>query len=301
MDPALAKPFLEFLTAQRLFVDHVQIAAVTILLYDYLLMLDLEIAMIWRREWTYTTFIFILTRYIPFGYAYFVISSQMGLGMDPRSCYVSYSALSWLILAGVTLAEVILAIRTWAVWRRNFRVGLLLIAMHVSNLIVSCIFLRRFMNGFTYEQATYRGFRGCLVTISNGKESIMFIMLTVAGAIVFCLMVAAAVRAYRFGLTNEFANVVHRDAPQFYAFLMLLAFTNIAVMHGAPPQYRNLFPALQAVLHSVFTSRIIINIRVAGCRSRNEAATELHPRNIDGSWPMVFNRNEQLGEVFSHP
>jgi len=83
---------------------------------------------------------------------------------------------------------------------------------------------------------------------------------------------------------------------------MLLAVANIAVTHGAPPQYQNLFPALQGVLHSVFTSRIIINLRVAGSRSPNEAATELHTRNLDGTWPLVYNNHdEQLGEVLSYP
>jgi len=281
MSPSDLTPFVSYLKAQRLFVDHAQIAAFTVLFYDYLLMMNLEITLIWMQKWTYTTILFILTRYLPFAYAYFVLQNHLLIGPDPESCAASFTASTWMLLAGMTVAEMILSVRTWAVWHCNFKVGLLLIGLHIANPIVACIYLSRYMNSFIYKPAPYPGFRGCLVSISNGDESVTFIMLAAVETVVFCLMAAAAFRAYRSGFTNQFSKVVHRDALHFYVFLMLLAIANVIVMLVAPPIYQNFLIAPQGVLHSVFTCRIVLHLRVASRRGRKDMPTDLHTRDAE--------------------
>jgi hypothetical protein len=48
-----------------------------------------------------------------------------------------------IILLGIVLAESILAIRTWAVCHCDIRVGLLLGALQICNLVISCIYAER--------------------------------------------------------------------------------------------------------------------------------------------------------------
>jgi hypothetical protein len=171
----------------------------------------------------------------------------------------------------------------------------------------------------------------------------------------------------RFGLTNEFSNVVHRDGKlvlYFHSrwflnlgqhsttmrflcvclcrcglyisqpFVTGLAIANVVVMLGAPvsihlskclppiltpprlsirtcwlrkciPQTKSSFNGmcfrLQGVLHSVFTCRIIINIRVAGKRGSDKMPTELHTQNFDGdlSSTLTFRLDERSEGVTS--
>jgi hypothetical protein len=72
-------------------------------------MVNLEFTMIWMQRWTYTMILFILTRYLPIGYAYLVIhsasvphpaaevtqhqfSDHLLLGVGPSDCPMTYPA-----------------------------------------------------------------------------------------------------------------------------------------------------------------------------------------------------------------
>jgi len=65
----------------------------------------------------------------------------------------------------MSLAEVILAIRTWAVWQRSKVVFAILAFVLFGNLVVQCVFtglLTRYMSGDILFPM-YPGFRGCHV------------------------------------------------------------------------------------------------------------------------------------------
>jgi len=178
-------------------------------------------------------------------------------------------------MISIGFAEIILAIRAWAVCRCDVKVGLLLGLLQLCNLVVACFSAQRYLHSTEFRSAPYPGFRGCFVKGSGSPIYANFLFLTCLEAVVLCIMIGCAVRAYRLGLVGEFSNVVYRDAIYFYVFLMVVAIANIVVILHLPPSFWTLLQPLQCVLHSVFTSRILINIRMADDRNRKQT-TELH-------------------------
>jgi hypothetical protein len=77
--------------------------------------------------------------------------------------------------------EAVLSIRTWAIWRRNKTVGIVLAVLTVVNAVAQCILAEKFIrsmictpvmlyfmsfchNACTVAPAPYLGFRGCFIT-----------------------------------------------------------------------------------------------------------------------------------------
>lgn len=96
----------------------------------------------------------------------------------------------------LTVFQVVLAVRTWAVWQRNRVLGIILAILLIVTTVVNCGFLahylksmkstfpfisrsRNLVEDFAVASSPYDGFRGCYVTNSSRSLSVDFIVLTV--------------------------------------------------------------------------------------------------------------------------
>jgi len=188
----------------------------------------------------------------------------------------------------MSIAEVILAIRTWAVWHRNKVVCAILTFAMLANLITQCVFtIYSTINmSYYFQDPMYPGFRGC----NFGELGLKFggaylpdsyISLTGVETIVLILMIISAIRLYRHGYTSELSQMIHRDGIFFYVILLAITIGNIVIsfFHQRLNGTVNtaMLTPLEEVLYSVLTCRIVMNIRDAGSRSTsNGAQTELH-------------------------
>ncbi|KAF9259383.1 hypothetical protein L218DRAFT_947611 [Marasmius fiardii PR-910] len=100
-------------------VSHFDALNTTLLAYDVVLNLPLEIKHIWTKQWSFLTIIYIIQRYLPFfDTAGVALHINFGVGMSPKSCTSSYKTAAWSFFGGVMLSEILLTLRVWAVWER---------------------------------------------------------------------------------------------------------------------------------------------------------------------------------------
>jgi len=300
MDPTATVATFQYFQRHRFIMDYMYLSAAAVLIYDYLLTLPLEIKFIWFSRWGYTKALFLLVRYMPFLDVAFVLLSQLSFKISPKTCGVIYPASLWLVFIKLSLAESILAIRTWAVWRRDKMIGIILALLSLANLAAQCFTTTRFIRSVNYSPPPYPGFRGCYITTTLKIIWANYVSLTIVEAIVLVLMAISAVRSYRMGWTSELSHVVHRDGIMFYIYLLCISVTNVATMMTVPYEFKLtplLFP-LEDVLYSVFASRIILTIRDVG--NRNVMETELHtsyhescPVPVDMTIPPALHENAE--------
>jgi hypothetical protein len=62
---ALLEEFIMVLKHQRHFADYVFITALSLWIYDYLLMVYKEVSLMWPAPWSYTKVMFMVVRYLP--------------------------------------------------------------------------------------------------------------------------------------------------------------------------------------------------------------------------------------------
>jgi len=196
------------------------------------------------------------------------------------------------------ISEVVMCIRTWALWRRNFRIGVSLAIMMTAALIVECIVSVKFVNSLIIQPPPFPGFRGCFLTDTSSVLEYAYVTWLVIDAVVLALIAASALKAYQLGDTSRLINVIHRDALMFYVYLLILSIANVIIINVIPAELRAVLAPMEAVCYSVFTSRIILNIRETARSSPNDTEMELHAPRASES--IVRERRADGYEVWVH-
>jgi len=289
MDAAAAQAFVQYLVDQRTVVDYTYIAAFAILYYDWIITLPREVPLVWFADWSYTKILFLLARYLPMINSFFVLRNQLGLDVDWTFCRPFYRTAAWLLILGLTFAEIILSVRTWAVWKCNRYVGLLLSGLFVGSLILDSVLVERYLKTLALAPPLYHGFRGCFLTGASDIIYINFILMVVVDIIVLVLMCISAWQSYRRGNANELSVVVHRDGMLFYVYLLVFTEGNFIIMLAAPPSFQTMLTPLQTTFYSVFSCRIVLNIRSASTGGHLPTMTELHTTHVEQSSALVLN------------
>jgi len=153
-----------------------------------------------------------------------------------ETCKVIYYMSTWLAAIQIFFAEVVLCIRTWAVWRRNKVIGIGLTVVMLTFLIVHIILVYKFIQPMEYSPPLYSGFRGCFVTKAPTDLWANFTSVFIVEFIDFVLMVVSAFNScssvsdssslYSFLLAidrhgaGELSHVIHRDGILFYIYLL---------------------------------------------------------------------------------
>jgi len=275
MEAALA--FIEILKNQRLVMDFVYISASALLIYDFLLMLPREVTYVWQSpRYSYTTVLYIITRYIPIIDVALVLHNQLYPDARVDVCEITWPIAAWLYVFEMVFAECILALRTWAIWARNKKVGILLSTLMVCNLIVQCIYVNKFVKAMKFAPSPYPGYRGCFLTEASRILWVNYATLTIIEASVLAILAVSCFRAHRFGHRNKVLNVIHKDGILFYVYLLCLTAANLGIILRLPLELMTLLSPLEDVLYSVLTSRIILNIRQMSYEGVDYQPTELH-------------------------
>jgi len=259
--------------------------------------------MVWLSPWNYTKVLFILVRYLPMINIYFLLNVQLLPDVSQKSCEVTLPIATWLLNAGIISAEAILAIRTWAVWRKDKRIGLLLTALLTCGVILSSICTNRFTHSLNFVPPLYPGYRGCFSSDAGTSLFETFIILALMDGVVLILMLISAFRAYRSGDRGELTNVIHKDAIVFYAYLMLCSIVSVIVTELYPTSLATMLSPLQGAFHSIFTCRIIFNIRRVARRDIvADTSVGLHSDYIEmGVRRLQFARQSYLSDTNDNP
>lgn len=269
---------IQYLRPQRLIADYVVVSATAIFIYDYILTLPDEIKYIWLSPWTYTKLFFLLIRYLAFVDAFIYPVEQMFIDVSSERCELIYPVGMWCMVIQILLSELVLCIRTWAVWGKNKAVGIGLLAVVIAALVSECVILSTQPQTGGFAPPLYPGFRGCYGTMDVAKLWLNYTLVGIVEAVALMLMVVSAVISYRQGLWGDLSRIVHRDGILFYVYLLCLSAGNVVAAIILPPDYRDTTTPLQTLLYSVFTTRIVLNVREA---SSQGPRTELHGTYLD--------------------
>jgi len=279
MDSAVIDKLLRYIFHQRHLVDYGFIAALTIVLYDYILTIDREISLIWSSTMSYTAALYFLAKYLPIISLCLDIPNRLVVGVTNERCDWSFPLAIWLLTTGVLFAETILFIRTWSVWRRDRIVGLVLGPLFVGMICSAIVADLKYQKSLKFSPPPYAGYRGCFAITASDVLRVDFIVVAVVDFVVLFLMAVSAFRTYQRGSSSELVKVIHRDGLLFYIYLLGSTLVNVIIMSVLPVDLQQLVTPICCSLYSVLTTRIVLNIRQAARWSPGAASTELHEYN----------------------
>jgi hypothetical protein len=233
-------------------------ASATVLVLDYLFTLDEEINYIWMQPMGFGSILFLLNRYLPFVDTFLALYSQMSI-VSPQQCKSLYMVITWLLASGLCVSELILLLRTFAVWQRNSRIFFGLTAMAVSTWApgIAITFLE--IRSFRFEPVP-DGAVGCNLVAASKLIMVTFVLLALSETVVCVLTVIKGVQHLRTS-SHSWVKHVYRHGLLFYFYLLIITIINMVVpLVAAEPLYKNYLAIPQRVFHSIFCNRVILLI-----------------------------------------
>ncbi|KIM35953.1 hypothetical protein M413DRAFT_32088 [Hebeloma cylindrosporum] len=260
-------------------VTNFEVVASTMFIWDYILTLGMEVDLVWKSKWNFMKGLYLFQRYMPFiDTVWLVLYRQAGDNLTETVCRnVSYASGVFMVV-GLAASEMILTLRTWAMWNRNKRLSIILPILYnlcwASGLIVllrvvnssTCkpeflLFLAESKSFLGVGAPPYPGFKGCFLTDSNEDIVFLWALLITWDALLLMLMLVPAIRTYRDGGNSTLMKTVHCEGVMYYLYLFVLSCINIIVVKTLPQQFQLLLSPVERVVHSMLTSRVLLHIR----------------------------------------
>ncbi|KAH8102222.1 hypothetical protein BXZ70DRAFT_60827 [Cristinia sonorae] len=252
-----------------------RLAPATILAYDFLLTLDSEVNLMWPSKLSITKLLYFYTRYSAFVDVALMMYYQLEPDISPETCKRLYILSSWLIVVGIILAEVILMLRTWAIWGRGKKIGIVLVLLSVSATVAACTIEGLFLKTLTFTTFPGTSVPGCLLTGGNTTVGVNFVIIILIETAVLLLTLTGGVQRFRvMRQRHGLASVLYRDGILFYVYLFVISILNFVVILTLPQYSGDLLTGIQRVLHSCLSARVLTNLRQASLRT--ERATALN-------------------------
>ncbi|KAH9966172.1 hypothetical protein BGW80DRAFT_743386 [Lactifluus volemus] len=235
-------------------------ASGTLIFFDWLLTLDDELNFLWRRgRITCIQVLFVFARYA--GVANAILSFlPPGIAKDQAK---------EILRGGIMLAaELIIMMRTWAMWERSRRMLIFLIVFALVCAIPGVVLQVVDFSSSAKIPASIpiEGMKPCdIFTGAVGRIWVveyLFIMLFEAGMLVLTVYKALPLRdSTSRHMRSKLLDMLWIDGVIYFVFMILIGFLNIGlVLQASDPQIRSGGSELQAVLHSVLSTRIVLHI-----------------------------------------
>lgn len=274
--------FVKYLHHQREFGDYMYISAVALAVYDYLLNFGREVTLIWLSPWTYTKVLYLVVRYLPFLAFVMFLRYQLYLGVTVASCEWIFPVVVWATTVSTFTAEVIMMIRTWAVWGRDKRVAAFFLTLCCLYIGLATAGNVKFNRSVVLAEPPYPGYRGCLLVQASTSLTYDYVMLVVMEFFVCVLTAWSAVLSSKTGTTNRLSAIIHRDGILFYLYLLVGSVANVIFFTAPviPPELHVAFVPICLALYTNLTSRVVLNIREVA-REGFAVETQLHEYKDD--------------------
>ncbi|KAF9255471.1 hypothetical protein L218DRAFT_336282 [Marasmius fiardii PR-910] len=272
-------------------VSYMDVMNTTLLIYDVILNLPLEIEHIWTKQWGFLTVLYIIQRYLPFfDTAGVALHLHFGANLSPEFCTSGYKIAGWSFIGGVMLSEILLTLRVWAVWRRRILVGLGLVLFFLACWVPGSYYLAQFLNATKFATIPFPipHFRGCFISGGSIILYLCWVLWMVYDTGTLIMMLIPGISAYRKGGRSELIKTVYRDGVIYYAFVFLVSTINVVSVLRLSSDLVQLLTSFERVLHSLLTSRAILHIRQLGSKC-TDARTISQSHEVSTDLPLFTN------------
>ncbi|KAI0748966.1 hypothetical protein BC629DRAFT_1179933 [Irpex lacteus] len=231
----------------------------SLLVYDYLCTLADEISLVWLQPWNIGTVLFLLNRYPPFLDTFLSLHALTTV-QYPEVCIRNFKAVTWLIVSGVFIAEMILMIRTYAIFQRNRWMKIFLCSLMTLVVVPGCVVVELELQSLHYGYPKNQPYFGCYLTQPPSVVIfIAYVLVLFSETIIVGLTAFKAIQHLR---RSRSALVVHlyRNGLLFYVYILLISLANVIVPVVGASELANWLATPQRVLHSIFCTRVLLSI-----------------------------------------
>jgi len=240
------------------------VASLAVSVYDYILMLPSEINFIWdwNSEWSSIKILFLVSRYSAFFDIPMTIYINLRSGTTPLCTNVIYIMSVTSTVIGLAVAEAILAIRTYALWRSSRRIFISLFGL-LSMVCISWLILLA-TSAHTLESSEEQSNVVCYTSTRSTPYLFPVIAWSALTAFETVIVVLTLWIWFKdFGQPkSRLIITLYRDGILYFIYLFLISVANITVLLTfSKGSVANMLNTFQRAMHSILSCRIVLHIR----------------------------------------
>ncbi|TDL13396.1 hypothetical protein BD410DRAFT_846995 [Rickenella mellea] len=224
------------------------IAAVTVLIWDYLITLPDEVALVWPSSWSISKFLFMLNRYLVFIDSIMLVYGAVFLSGEWR--YIA-ELMYWIasglhkhvsdfsVVVGCMAGQCILILRAYAVWGSQFnKLYAVIFGTYLCIFAVTLWAAAKYIGGayckhhflsknFPAAQLTISsatgvpalGMKGCTLFFKNRLAWVDIALIAVIEIVSTGLMIIKAIQHFRVS-RSSLMTIIYHDGLLYFAFLL---------------------------------------------------------------------------------
>ncbi|EJD35179.1 hypothetical protein AURDEDRAFT_175757 [Auricularia subglabra TFB-10046 SS5] len=243
--------------------QYLDVISAVLFIWDHIVTFDQEVELVWPSRWGAGKILFLLVRYITWPDVLSSMSKSI-FHLDAAVCQPLFEYVVWSTIIGIAAAEMILVLRTWAIWGGQ-RLLLAILTTVLSVGAGACCYVAKIYISRTHfisADTISPHLRGCFVTASTNMIAGPWIALTAFDFAILVLTMIKGVQHFRNGSSGIIVSL-YRDGLLYFIYLFTISLANILVLYLAPAEYTILLAELQRVLYAMLSCRIVLHLRAA--------------------------------------
>ncbi|KAJ7772300.1 hypothetical protein B0H16DRAFT_1513001 [Mycena metata] len=263
-------------------VSRVDVGMLTALTYDTLWSLDQEYRLVWISPWSPVKCLYLWTRYSPFIDTALAVHIRTQLFVDPATCHVVTSFVRILAVLGTIITELILTIRTYALYEKSFS---LLIFLSVMWLAIGGVNIWALIE-WTHSlmQVTLSPANSCNLDSPTTIGIACSVSLLIGETIIVLLTVWKGIRTFWLSKStyhrSQLMTTFYRDGIMFYLAIFVLLVTDVWLKLRTREGLKFIADSPLRVMQSVLSCHLVLHLRAVGTKNADEDSTVHLPSSL---------------------
>ncbi|KAF8074016.1 hypothetical protein FPV67DRAFT_781398 [Lyophyllum atratum] len=271
--------------------QNINIACLTLCLYEYACTLSTEVTFIWKAPWNIPKVLYLAARYPPF-----VVLPAL-VYLHQFQCESYQRLLPWPAKVCICVCESIFALRTWAVWNRNRNITIFFFIFFPT--LWTTVFVLLGLSTIRQDP----NFPG-LCRSSSASPPVLYGLKSFHLFIDFCLIflfycvviTLSSIKAYQHCIKNpgtSFLRLVHLDGVLYYICCLSFSLVIMIFLGITAVSELDTVASMLVVLHltavSVLSCRTLLRLREHGSHTMRGIGTQEYPSGFTMHMdPLVF-------------
>jgi len=265
---------MDFLSSASLsdlrLVAYVDVAFLSLLTYDTLLNINQEYRHIWKSKWSVIKCLYLWARYSPFIDTVLAVQHRVDWAISPSTCSNIETFDTMFAGFGIGITEVILMVRTYALYGRSKKLLRFFLIMSFSIAGVSIWAGLQYAESLKPEgKSPVPATSSCDLQSSSKIWIVSYASLLVGETVIVLLTLWKGLYAFflegsTFRHHSHLVTSFYRDGILFYLVILLVFIVDVVVKSAARPGIQALADTPLRVLHSILACHLVIHVRVVG-------------------------------------
>jgi len=287
MGDALGSPSYDLQLASR-----IDVGMLATLTYDTLLNVDQEYRFVWKYRWSPVKCLYLWARYSPFIDIALAAHIRTQLFVNPTTCHTVTSFVRAFAVFGTIITELILTIRTYALYEKSLSLLIFLAAMWLAIGGVNIWGLVKWTESLV--PVTMAPANSCDLDSPTIIGAVSYFSLLFGETVVFLLTVWKGIRTFWLSRSvyrhSQLLTTFYRDGIMFYLAIFVILVADVSVETNTFGGLRVIADSSLRVMQSVLSCHLVLHSRaVASQEAYGDDTVPLDTMNsvvLDTMLPM---------------